>query len=124
MFGGLVMPLNLELANQLNNFLSGSLALSAYREAMMRVRVEKLESLLLRDKNFVYEFETRYAQLKAEALTEYQFKELLTYAAVSESAATTSQPEVWFYPDPQEEKARVDTKAEAQTANYSELVCA
>ena len=79
------MTLSLELANQLSSFLAERLSLSAYREAMMRVRVETFDSMQLRDKSFLLEFETRYAQLKAGAITEYQFKQLLAYAAVNDA---------------------------------------
>jgi len=97
------MPFNQELANQLSNFLAGELPLPAYREAMMRFRLEKLESLQERDKNFVYEFETRYAQLKAEAITEHQFRQLMGYAAACQPAAT-HPTEVWFRLDSPERK--------------------
>jgi len=117
------MTLDLELATHLNNFLTGQLPLPAYREAMMRVRVEKLESLQPRDKSFLLEFEMRYAQLRAEAITEYQFKQLLTYAAVSEPSGTNEQVEVWFYPKPGEKKPVVGTNTEVTTLNpYGELV--
>ncbi len=97
------MPFNQELANQLSSFLAGELPLPAYRQAMMRFRLEKLESVQERDKNFVYEFETRYAQLKAEAITEHQFTQLLGYAAACQPAAAHS-PEVWFNLDSPERK--------------------
>jgi hypothetical protein len=119
------MTLSLELANQLSSFLAERLSLSAYREAMMRVRVETFDSMQLRDKSFLLEFETRYAQLKAGAITEYQFKQLLAYAAVNEPVGTNEQPEVWFYaePDPVEKKPVMGTNTEVTTWNsYRELV--
>jgi hypothetical protein len=97
------MPFNQELANQLSNFLAGDLSLPAYRQAMMRFRLEKLESVQDWDKNFVYEFETRYAQLKAEAITEYQFRQLLGYAAASQTVST-QHPEVQFQLESTERK--------------------
>lgn len=90
------MSLNLELASMLNSFLQGELQLPAYREAMLRLRLEKLDSLEPSDKTFVYGFETRYAQLKAGALTDTQFKDMLSYAAASIAASQNPQPDVWF----------------------------
>lgn len=112
------MPLlNEDLSKLLSSFLSGSLSLPAYREAMMRVRVENLESLKPRDKNFLYDFETRYAQLKSQAINDFQFKELLTYAAVDEPASTMSEGDVWLYLDRQEEHVEVTTCVVAVSAS-------
>ena len=81
------LTLTLELANQLNTFLTGSLSLSAYREAMMRFRLGNFDALAPRDKAFVLEFETRYAQLKANAIDESQFKSLIAYAGADTATA-------------------------------------
>ena len=117
------MPFNKELVDQLSNFLAGNLSLPAYRQAIMRFRLEKLESVQERDKNFVYEFETRYAQLTAEAITEYQFKQLLGYAAASESAAPQPTTGMWFQLDSPETKPPqpVVTHSVAQTSTNRPL---
>jgi hypothetical protein len=91
------LSLDLELANQLNSYLRGAMQLSAYREWMMQFRVQKLHSASETDKTFVYAFETRYAQFQAEAITEFQFKQLLTYAALAQPLPVAN---VWVYPDP------------------------
>jgi len=116
------MPFNQELANQLSSFLAGDLSLPAYRQAMMSFRLEKLESVQDRDKNFVYEFETRYAQLKAEAINEYQFRQLLGYAAACHSASI-QHADVWLQLDSLEKKPSqsVVTSSLSQTSTERTL---
>jgi hypothetical protein len=113
------MLLNPGFASNLLDFLKGELSLSAYRVAMMRVRLEALDSLPARDKNFLYEFETRYAQLNAGAITEYTFKQFLAYAAACEPTGTYAQPKLWFVP----ETPMVQTETEVTTGTYSVANC-
>lgn len=114
-----MMALNSDLANKLRDFLRGSLSLSDYRVAMMHVRLDELESLPLRDQNFVYDFETRYAQLVAGAITEYTFKQLLAYAATCESTGSNQQTKVWLLSELPAVPAK-PTTVETEAGSYSE----
>ena len=109
------MRLNLTLAKMLRDFVKGDLSLFDYRMAMMRVRVDGLDSLESQDKNFVYEFEVRYAQLMAAAITEYTFKQLLSYAASCQLTGTDGRTELWFVSDP----PTFSKPTEVNSGNYS-----